>query len=36
MLTGAGGNITVMTFPEGALVVDTGTHADGERRTRGP
>ena len=25
MLTGAGGNITVMTFPEGALVVDTGT-----------
>src|SRR6266550_4532018 len=25
MLTGAGGNITVMTFPEGTLVVDTGT-----------
>ena len=25
MLSGAGGNITVMTFPEGALVVDTGT-----------
>jgi cyclase len=27
MLTGAGGNITVMTFEEGALVVDTGTQA---------
>ena len=25
MLTGAGGNITVMTFPEGAVVVDTGS-----------
>ena len=25
MLSGAGGNITLMTFPEGALVVDTGT-----------
>jgi cyclase len=25
MLTGAGGNITVLTFPEGALVVDTGS-----------
>ena len=25
MLSGAGGNITVMTFPEGALLVDTGT-----------
>lgn len=24
MLSGAGGNITLMTFPEGALVVDTG------------
>jgi glyoxylase-like metal-dependent hydrolase (beta-lactamase superfamily II) len=27
MLTGAGGNITVMTFEEGALVVDTGAAA---------
>ena len=25
MLSGAGGNITLMTFPEGALVVDTGS-----------
>jgi glyoxylase-like metal-dependent hydrolase (beta-lactamase superfamily II) len=25
MLSGAGGNITLMTFPEGALLVDTGT-----------
>jgi cyclase len=25
MLTGAGGNITVLTFPEGALLVDTGS-----------
>ncbi len=24
MLTGSGGNITVMTFPQGVLVVDTG------------
>src|SRR5580765_5986501 len=24
MLSGAGGNITLMTFPEGALLVDTG------------
>jgi len=27
MLTGAGGNVTVMTFAEGALLVDTGTAA---------
>jgi cyclase len=25
MLTGAGGNITVLTFPDGALLVDTGS-----------
>jgi cyclase len=25
LLSGAGGNITLMTFPEGALLVDTGT-----------
>jgi glyoxylase-like metal-dependent hydrolase (beta-lactamase superfamily II) len=27
MLTGAGGNITALTFPEGVLLVDTGTAA---------
>jgi cyclase len=31
MLTGAGGNITVMPFQEGAVVVDTGTAAMADR-----
>jgi cyclase len=31
MLTGAGGNITVMTFPDGVLVVDTGSAAAADK-----
>jgi glyoxylase-like metal-dependent hydrolase (beta-lactamase superfamily II) len=31
MLTGAGGNITVLTFPDGVLMVDTGSPQNADK-----